>query len=222
MFPWTCCLQIALSVLQLTVRPQHLLTHYDRLSAAYRSATAFRDKAQEQQRHYYDHHVRYTLYKAGDLVLIDDPANKHNKLHPRWVGPYEVLHSIAQPGNLISVDFAVRDASKPHAKTKVIHYNRMKPYVTDHSQSHTPPSPQFIAKPTTLKVQGSLAQYGHLPDVSMDNARDFSPTQSLVQPPQMPISAVEGVHTGAPVSPVTRGLHGLKTEARTRPVPEIV
>ncbi len=49
-----------------------------RLSAAYRSATAFRDKAQEQQRHYYDRHVRYTLYKAGDLVLTDNPANKHN------------------------------------------------------------------------------------------------------------------------------------------------
>ncbi len=92
-----------------------------RLSAAYRSATAFRDKAQEQQRHYYDHHVRYTPYKAGDLVLIDDPSNKHNKLHPRWVGPYEVLHSIAQPGNLISVDFAVRDASKPHAKCPLSH-----------------------------------------------------------------------------------------------------
>ncbi len=203
-----------------------------RLSAAYRSATAFRDKAQEQQRHYYDRHVRYTPYKAGDLVLIDDPANKHNKLHPRWVGPYEVLHSIAQPGSLIPVDFAVRDTSKPHAKTKVIHYNRMKPYVTDQSQSHTSPSPQFIAKPTTLNTLSGLlpphvtpvtpgsstgphlsclppatrplAQYGHLPDVSMDNARDFGPTPSLVQPPQTPTSAVGGVHTGTPASPVTQ------------------
>lgn len=76
-----------------------------RLSAAYHSATAFRDKAQERQRHYYDWHVKYTPYKPGDWLLIDDPANKHNKLHPRWVGPYEVLQPVASPGTLIHCRF---------------------------------------------------------------------------------------------------------------------
>lgn len=202
-----------------------------RLSSAYRSATAYRDKAQGQQRHYYDRHVMYTPYKAGDLVLIDDPANKHNKLRPRWVGPYAVLHSIAPLGSLTPVDFAVRDTSKPHAKTKVIHYNRMKPYITEHSQTHTPSSPQLTAKPNTLNTLSGLLpphvtpiapgppagpprprllpahqplpQYGPLP-VSKDNARDICPAPSLVQPPQMPPSMVVGVPAGSPVSPVTQ------------------
>ncbi|XP_056312756.1 globoside alpha-1,3-N-acetylgalactosaminyltransferase 1-like [Danio aesculapii] len=64
--------------------------------------------------------VELDLY---EWVLIDDPANKHNKLHPRWVDPYEDLQSVAPPGTLIPVDFTVRDTSKPHTKPKVIHYN---------------------------------------------------------------------------------------------------
>lgn len=127
-----------------------------RLACAYRSAIAFRDKAQEQQRLNYDHHLKYTPYNKGDLVLVNDPAHRHNKLHPRWVGPYEVLQSICPFGSSTPVNFEVRDVSKPHAKAKIIHYNRMKPYITDMQNTHTlTPSPS-PAQPNTLNTLSGL------------------------------------------------------------------
>ncbi len=127
-----------------------------RLTCAYRFATAFRDKAQDQQRLNYDRHLKYTPYNSGDLVLVDDPAHRHNKLYPRWVGPYEVLQPICPFGSSTPVNFEVRDVSKPHAKAKVIHYNRMKPYIADPKNTHTPTSPSSPVQPNTLNTLSGL------------------------------------------------------------------
>ncbi len=127
-----------------------------RLACAYQSATAFRDKAQDQQRLNYDRHLKYTPYNSGDLVLVDDPAHRHNKLYPRWVGPYEVLQPICPFGSSTPVNFEVRDVSKPHAKAKVIHYNRMKPYIADPKKAHTPTSPSSPVQPNTLNTLSGL------------------------------------------------------------------
>ncbi|KAL0148222.1 hypothetical protein M9458_056454, partial [Cirrhinus mrigala] len=70
-----------------------------RLACAYRAATAFQDKAQDQQRLNYDRHLKYTPYNSDDMVLADDPAHRHNKLYPCWVGPYEVLRPICPFGS---------------------------------------------------------------------------------------------------------------------------
>ncbi len=127
-----------------------------RLACAYRSATAFRDKAQDQERLNYDRHLKYTPYNSGDLVLVDDPANLHNKLYPRWVGPYEVLQPICPFGSPTLVNFEVRDVSRPHAKAKIINYNRMKPYITDPKNTHTLTSPSSPVQLNTLNTLSGL------------------------------------------------------------------
>ncbi|KAL1264076.1 hypothetical protein QQF64_004431 [Cirrhinus molitorella] len=129
---------------------------HKRLACAYRSATAFRDKAQDQQRLSYDRHLKYTPYDIGDLAVVDDPAHRHNKLYPRWVGPYEVLRSICPFGSSTPVNFEVRDASRPHAKAKIIQYNRMKPYITDSKSTHTLPSPSSPVQPNTQNTLSGL------------------------------------------------------------------
>ena len=105
-----------------------------RLTSAYTSTTAFRDRAQERQRQYYDHHLKFTRYKEGDLILVDDPAHQHNKLAPRWIGPYEVIQPLAPSDNSSPVLFLVCDLSRPTVKPKVIHYNRTKRFISDPSQ----------------------------------------------------------------------------------------
>uniref|UniRef100_A0A3B3RKD3 Gypsy retrotransposon integrase-like protein 1 n=1 Tax=Paramormyrops kingsleyae TaxID=1676925 RepID=A0A3B3RKD3_9TELE len=127
-----------------------------RLACAYCAATAFRDKAQDQQRLNYDRHLKYTPYNSGDMVLVDDPVHRQNKLYPRWVGPYKVLRPICPFGSSTPVDFEVRDASRPHAKAKIIHYNRMKPYITDPKNTHTLTSPSPPVQPNTLNTLSGL------------------------------------------------------------------
>ncbi|KAI2660330.1 Serine/threonine-protein kinase 10 [Labeo rohita] len=127
-----------------------------RLACACRAATAFRDKAQDQQRLNYDRHLKYTPYNSGDMVLVDDPAHSQNKLYPHWVGPYEVLRPICPFGNSTPVNFEVRDASRPHAKAKIIHYSRMKPYITDPKKTHTLNSPSSPVQPNTLNTLSGL------------------------------------------------------------------
>ncbi|KAL1268950.1 hypothetical protein QQF64_031239 [Cirrhinus molitorella] len=119
-------------------------------------ATDFRDKAQDQQCLNYDCHLKYTPYGIGDLVLVDDPAHCHNKLYSCWVGPYEVFRSICPFGSSTPVNFEVQDASRPHVKTKIIHYNRMKPYITDPKNSHTLIPPSSPVQPNTLNTLSGL------------------------------------------------------------------
>lgn len=123
-----------------------------RLSSAYESATGFRDKAQEQQRHYYDRHQKYSPYQAGDLILVDDPAHQRNKIAPRWIGPYQVIQPLAPSDSSPPVTFLIRDLSRPDAKSKVIHYNRTKPFISDPSQPmrHLTPFNRHVAPPATL------------------------------------------------------------------------
>ncbi len=127
-----------------------------RLACAYHSATAFRDKAQDQQCLNYDRHLKYTPYNSGDLVLVDDPAHHHDKLYPHWVGPYEVLQPIFPFGSSTPVHFEVWDVSRPHAKAKIIHYNCMKPYITDPKNIHTLTSPSSPVQPITLNTLSGL------------------------------------------------------------------
>ncbi len=145
-----------LPVQQQRAHQQHANKLCKKLTCAYRSATAFRDKAQDQQHLKYDRHLKYTPYNSGDLVLVDDPAHCHNKLYPRWVGPYEVLQPICPFGSSTPVNFEVRDVSRPHAKAKIIHYNRMKPYITDPKNTHTLPSPYSPVQPNTLNNLSGL------------------------------------------------------------------
>lgn len=152
-----------------------------RLACAYRSATAFRDKAQDQQRLNYDRHLKYTPYNRGDLVLVDDPAHRHNKLYPRWVGPYEVLQPVCPFGSSTPVNFEVRDVSRPHAKAKIIHYNRMKPYITDPKITHTLTSPSPPVQPTTLNTLSGL-----LPPHITPVPPGLPTPQVPVEPPPLP------------------------------------
>lgn len=163
-----------------------------RLSSAYESATAFRDKAQEKQRHYYDRHQKYSPYQAGDLILVDDPAHQRNKIAPRWVGPYQVIQPLAPSDGSPPVTFSMRDLSRPEAKPKVIHYNRTKPFISDPSQpiQYITPSNRHLTPPTTLS--------GFLPYHSLPATPTFH-QQPILHPstPQQPQHAhTQGATSG--------------------------
>ncbi len=66
------------------------------------------------------------------------------------------LQPICPFGSSIPVNFEVRDVPRPHAKAKIIHYNRMKPYITDPKNTHTLTSPSSPVQPNTLNTLSGL------------------------------------------------------------------
>uniref|UniRef100_A0A3Q0R2N1 Integrase catalytic domain-containing protein n=1 Tax=Amphilophus citrinellus TaxID=61819 RepID=A0A3Q0R2N1_AMPCI len=65
--------------------PNHLAT---RLSHAFRNAA----------HNSYDKKVAFHPHQPGDLVLLDDPAQRMNKLAPRWKGPFVILQKMSTDG----------------------------------------------------------------------------------------------------------------------------
>lgn len=47
--------------------------------------------AKLRQNGQFDKWVSFHPHQNGDLVILDDPAQRHNKLAPRWKRPYHIL-----------------------------------------------------------------------------------------------------------------------------------
>ncbi|KAL7838997.1 hypothetical protein SRHO_G00256550 [Serrasalmus rhombeus] len=181
-----------------------------RLRKAYESATAFRDRAQERQRKYYDRHLNYSPYAPGDLVLVDDPAHHRNKLAPRWIGPYEILGPVESAENPLPVVFRVRDLARPLNTPKVLHYNRLKPFFPGpHGTAVRAPLSAPPTPPTSL-----ICPLWPDPPEASELAR---PLTTL--PNMLPRSGHSEVSPPSLPSPLTHTLPAPTTSAPQEPVP---
>ncbi|KAL5004068.1 hypothetical protein ScPMuIL_017524, partial [Solemya velum] len=72
----------------------------------------------------YDHKVKHNQYNQGDLVWYYNPqreVGKNPKLQKPWVGPCGILEKLN--------DILYRIKPGPRSKTKVVHHDRLKPYL---------------------------------------------------------------------------------------------
>lgn len=71
---------------------------------ALRLSYAFKDTAQntattkQRQKTQYDKKLVFYPHQPGDLVLLDNPAQKMQKLAPRWKGPFVVQRRMSRDG----------------------------------------------------------------------------------------------------------------------------
>ena len=76
------------------------------------------------QKRYHDRKAHLNFYKVGDAVLKRCMAPREKgtkKFAPRWVGPYYVIDRLD--------DHTYRIADKENAPKKVLHHDRLKPYL---------------------------------------------------------------------------------------------
>lgn len=81
-----------------------------------------------QQKAQYDKKAKFTTYSVGDLVWLNDPAHSRCKLAPRWQGPYIVTQTV-QPADGYPVLYVIQPKDFPEKTPKVVHHNRLKPYL---------------------------------------------------------------------------------------------
>ncbi|PIK52582.1 hypothetical protein BSL78_10524 [Apostichopus japonicus] len=113
-------------------------------------------KAQEKQADYVELKTRFLPYVVGDLVWVNDPAKQRDKLAARWKGPHRVIRVMNN-----GVTYQLQDLSKSSIPSKVIHYNRLKPYVSPYSLEDV--NEKLIQPNPPSVVQGN-----YLPNLSLD------------------------------------------------------
>lgn len=83
----------------------------------------------------YDCQSNAQNYKTGDLVWLFNPTRTKGrcpKLQRPWVGPFTVTHKIS--------DILFRIQRSPHSKPKVVHHDRLKPYLGENIPDWFKPS----------------------------------------------------------------------------------
>ncbi|KAL3846537.1 hypothetical protein ACJMK2_017516 [Sinanodonta woodiana] len=73
---------------------------------------------------YYDHNIAFNMYEPGTSVWVHNPKFKrglNKKLQRNWCGPYTVTHKLN--------DVIYRVQETPRSKPKIVHHDKMKPYV---------------------------------------------------------------------------------------------
>lgn len=75
-------------------------------------------------------------------MLLDDPAQRMNKLAPRWKGPFVILRCIDK-GNSVDVTYEITDPKKRDSRKWFVHHTRLKAFkgrLSDESTNSTEPS----------------------------------------------------------------------------------
>ncbi|KAL6456587.1 hypothetical protein MHYP_G00351310 [Metynnis hypsauchen] len=101
-----------------------------KLQLAFQSAAQNRDYAHSQQKHYYDKLVKHIPYNPGDLVWLNDPTTTKHKLAPHWKGPFEILECLGSDDDNPGVTYRIRYLLHQSDKSQIVHYNRLKPYLS--------------------------------------------------------------------------------------------
>lgn len=70
-----------------------------RLSHAFKDAAQNTSTHKKQQKTQYDKKLMFHPYRPGDLVLLDNPAQKMQKLAPRWKGLFVVQRRMSRDGH---------------------------------------------------------------------------------------------------------------------------
>ena len=99
----------------------------DKMSVVFSHVREHLQKAQILQKKDYDSRIALKTYKVGDAVYVLD-STKQIGLSPklkldRWKGPCVIIRKISD------LLFEIKSSSK--SKSKIIHHNRLKPYVDD-------------------------------------------------------------------------------------------
>ena len=187
-----------------------------RLNTVFQTVRSHREDQRLKREYYFNKHVKFKPYQFGDLVWMDDPTTQRKKLEPNWTGPYKVISS--DNDGLV---YTLLDLKHPRAASKVIHYDRLKPYCSTWDTSSAPANqlvPQLLRNtvPRYTSLSGSLPIHPGSSDTEQASApacpsvplmRRPSGRMSQVHPQQnhrtdtVP-AASAGTHSGAP--PTTR------------------
>ncbi|KAF5896528.1 cyclin-dependent kinase 12-like isoform X1 [Clarias magur] len=98
-----------------------------RLSHAFKDAALTTATSKQHQKTQYDKKLVFHPHQPGDLVLLDNPAQKMQKLAPRWKGPFVVQRRMSRDGHP-GVTYEITDPRDARLKSWVVHHNRLKPY----------------------------------------------------------------------------------------------
>ena len=96
----------------------------ERIDNVHQFARANIRMVSERQKKHYDRKVAVKPYKRSDAVWLHNPTRKKGlspKLQRPWEGPYTILDRISE--------VTYRIQRTPRTKRKVVHNNRLKPYV---------------------------------------------------------------------------------------------
>jgi hypothetical protein len=89
----------------------------------------------DRQKRNYDLKAQRRIYEKGEAVWLHNPARKVGispKLTRAWEGPYLVIHRLS--------DVTYRIQRSPRAKMKVVHFDRLKPYLGDNAPAWNIPA----------------------------------------------------------------------------------
>ncbi|KAL7848206.1 hypothetical protein AOLI_G00229240 [Acnodon oligacanthus] len=64
------------------------------------------------------------------LVWLNDPTTAKHKLAPHWKGPFEILECLGSDDDSPGVKYRIRYLLNQSDKSKIVHYNRLKPYLS--------------------------------------------------------------------------------------------
>ena len=99
----------------------HVLTIRDRLTSMTDLVKANMDKAQTQQKSWYDRKSKAREFKSDDEVLLLLPSST-NALEAKWMGPYRVVQRVGP------VDYEIEMGDR-RKKRKVFHVNLLKEFI---------------------------------------------------------------------------------------------
>ncbi|KAJ8333902.1 hypothetical protein SKAU_G00412210 [Synaphobranchus kaupii] len=169
---------------------------FQRLHAAFDSVADNIAAAGSQQKRYYDRRIRHTPYEPGDMVWVDLPALSRHKLSPKWAGPFKVLRRFDTPTGEVGVDYQILDQLDPRAKPKVVHYNRLKPYISPWSTTNVPST-------TVVTPQPLVPWHGPPPVTALSGSRPYClrgtsiperpPPPAVMNPALLPAAEMDNV-----------------------------
>ncbi|KAL6471730.1 hypothetical protein MHYP_G00203800 [Metynnis hypsauchen] len=158
-----------------------------RLSQALGAAAQNSAAAKQHQKRQYDKKAVFHPHKAGDLVWLDDPAQRQNKLAPRWKGPFVILKRMDRGGSL-GVTYEITDSKDEHSRRWVVHHNRLKAY-----KGSLPQEPVHSQEPTVSADAGRQPGPCRSNLTALSGALPFCPPAPTYVPPRPSVH----VHVGS-------------------------
>ena len=114
-----------------------------RLENAYSTARENLGESAKRQKHYYDLKTIDEKYKAGDLVWLVNKSRRKGrcpKLQKKWLGPAVVEEAVND------VTYKIRVTK---TESRVVHYDHLKPYLSQEIPGWVPPLQAKFAKQQT-------------------------------------------------------------------------
>ena len=95
-----------------------------RLQTVFRQVLEDTMAAQDKQKYYYDANMKYKPFSVGDLVMLENAAERRVKLAPKWTGPFRITRVLSQPDRNV-LTYQIQNL-KNTTKVLVVHHNRLK------------------------------------------------------------------------------------------------